>query len=79
MDERVLVWLSWLYRHKGTIAGVLFGFVFGWLSIRFGILRALFVLICTVVGVVVGYRIDHNRSWAELFEAIRPSDRFWRR
>ncbi len=75
VDERVLTWLAWLFQHKGTVAGVVLGIGFGWLSIRFGVLRAMFVLLCMVGGLAVGYRYDSGKSWAELLDQVLPSDR----
>lgn len=72
VDERLLVWLEWLFTHKGKVAGVILGIGFGWLSIQFGILKAVFVILCMVVGLVVGYRYDSRRSWAEILDLILP-------
>lgn len=60
------MWLEWLFRHKGKIIGAGCGLILGWIAIRFGLLRALFVGICLFVGLSIGSSMDKGRSWQEI-------------
>lgn len=47
-------------RHRFKITGALVGFIFALLVIRYGLLWALFILLCTGVGYYVGKRLDEG-------------------
>jgi uncharacterized membrane protein len=56
--------LEQLLRHRGKLAGAVVGLIFGWIVIALGVLRALFLLACILVGVYVGARADEGgRVW----------------
>ena len=70
MDSLLLqeIWRA----HSGKIIGLLVGFVTGLMIIAIGFFQALFVLICMIVGYVVGKRIDDKEDLMELVDRLLP-------
>lgn len=62
LDERLLMWLEWLFRHKGKVLGASVGLLIGWMAIRFGLFRALFVALCLLIGLSIGCSLDKGES-----------------
>lgn len=62
--------LAGLVRHRGKIAGTLVGLLLGWLTIRYGIGRALFVTLCLLGGYWIGSRFDEGArpNWRSLWD-----------
>ncbi|MCL6635087.1 MAG: DUF2273 domain-containing protein [Peptococcaceae bacterium] len=56
-----------LDKHPGKVAGVLLGLIFGWLAIKYGILKAFFVAACAVAGYYIGKRLDERVNLKEMF------------
>lgn len=50
--------LEFLDRHRGKVIGVVLGLTFGWFAISYGLLKAVFVAICIVVGYYTGKSVD---------------------
>ncbi|WP_236614588.1 DUF2273 domain-containing protein [Sporomusa ovata] len=59
-------------QHSGKLLGVVFGFVFGILVLSFGFFRTLFVVLCAVVGYIVGKRIDQKEDILEILDKLLP-------
>ena len=57
MMDRKLLEEIWQF-HSGKIVGVSVGFTLGVLIITFGFFETLFVLLCVIIGYIVGKRID---------------------
>lgn len=64
------MWLEWLFRHKGKVLGAGLGLLLGWMSIRFGLLRTLFVTVCLSIGLAIGYLVDKGKSVSESLSQI---------
>lgn len=47
-----------LVGHFGKIFGSLFGLLLGWIIIRYGVIRGLFVVACVALGFFLGARLD---------------------
>lgn len=60
MQEYLRLLLDRSAGHWGKIAGTAFGLLFGWLSVRYGILQAIFVSFCLAAGYAVGARWDQG-------------------
>ncbi len=49
---------SILVRHAGKVFGSVLGLLVGWIIIRYGVLRGLFVILCVAAGFYFGARFD---------------------
>lgn len=58
--------------HSGKIMGVSIGLILGILILAIGILHALFVLFCMVVGYVIGKWIDDKEDLMEILDKLLP-------
>ncbi len=47
-----------LIPHKGKIFGSIIGLSVGWIVIKYGVIRGLFVALCVVLGLYLGNRFD---------------------
>lgn len=59
-----------LKKHLGKVIGVLLGLVFGWFAIKYGFLKALFVLACVVAGYYIGKRLDEKVDFREMLARL---------
>lgn len=55
--------LSYIEKNAGKILGGLIGFVFGYLTIKYGFFQAIFVVIATILGVVLGNGVEKAGSF----------------
>jgi len=69
MDFRELI-----SRHKGKIGGLILGLVSGWLIIRYGFWKALFVALCMGIGYYIGKRLDEQVDLKEIFLKFLQKD-----
>ena len=58
--------------HSGKILGILTGFVGGLMIIAIGFFQALFVLVCMIVGYIIGKRIDEKEDLLEIIDRLLP-------
>lgn len=58
--------------HSGKIIGIVAGFVVGLMIIAIGFFQAMFVLVCMIVGYVVGKRIDDKEDLMEIIDRLLP-------
>ncbi|BAS28425.1 DUF2273 domain-containing protein [Limnochorda pilosa] len=72
MDEPSSRLLELALRHRGRVVGALVGLLAAWLILRFGVLKAAFILAFGALGYLVGAEVDRRGS---LGRAVR---RFWR-
>lgn len=49
-----------LIRHIGKLLGSALGLLLGWIIIRYGVLRGLFVAVCVAGGFYLGARFDSS-------------------
>lgn len=57
-----------LMPHKGKIFGSIFGLILGWLIIRYGVIRGLFVTLCVGIGFYLGNRYDARGDITDLID-----------
>lgn len=46
--------------HLGKIFGTIIGLLVGWIIIRYGFVRGLFVALCVLAGFIIGGRYDSH-------------------
>ena len=69
--DSILDWLAYLSReHRGKLIGVSLGFIFGLITVIFGIGKAIFIALCLFVGYYIGCRVDHGQSLQGLWQRI---------
>lgn len=56
--------------HRGKMAGLIVGLLFGLLVMTLGFWRSLFISLCMAVGYFIGKRIDEKGSLNDLFSRI---------
>jgi uncharacterized membrane protein len=56
--------------HLGKIIGIILGLLFGWFAIKYGLFKALFVMVCAVAGYYIGKRLDENYDFKGLLENL---------
>lgn len=54
-------------RHKGKIVGAVLGLILGWLTIRYGFLRALLATAFVVAGFAFGSLVDRE-GWERVYD-----------
>lgn len=54
--------------HLGKIYGTIFGLLLGWITIRYGLLRGLFVVFCVSAGFFVGARYDAKSGVTDVID-----------
>lgn len=59
-------------QHSGKISGVVIGLLVGVLIIVFGFFRTLFILLCAVIGYVIGKRIDEKEDIMDVIDKLLP-------
>lgn len=59
-----------LLRHTGKVFGSVLGLIVGWIIIRYGVLRGLFVILCVTAGFYFGARFDSSD------ESVKITGRF---
>jgi uncharacterized membrane protein len=59
-------------RHRGKIIGIVFGLIIGLIIIAIGFFRALFVVLCAVLGYYIGMSLDNGQSLRDLLDRILP-------
>ncbi|AVX20147.1 Small integral membrane protein [Carboxydocella sporoproducens DSM 16521] len=65
-----------IVEHPGKTAGALIGLVFGWLTIHYGLFKAVFLLACVAGGFYLGSRWERGegRFWTERLIRRQNSD-----
>lgn len=58
--------------HRGKILGGIFGLIIGIIIIAMGFLKALFVILCTLVGYYIGKSIDNKEDIRDILDKILP-------
>jgi uncharacterized membrane protein len=61
----------WLH-HSGKISGVTIGLLVGIFILAVGFFQTLFVMICVIIGYVVGKRIDEKEDIMDILEKLLP-------
>ncbi|MDD2496654.1 MAG: DUF2273 domain-containing protein [Desulfitobacteriaceae bacterium] len=59
----------WTY-HKGKTVGVIIGLLFGLMVVVFGFFQAFFIMLCMVIGYIIGRRIDDNINFKDVMDRV---------
>ncbi|MEW6274255.1 MAG: DUF2273 domain-containing protein [Bacillota bacterium] len=59
-----------LARHRGKIAGIVLGLVFGWLVIKYGLGKTFFIALCAAIGYYIGKRVDEQFDFKDMLARI---------
>jgi uncharacterized membrane protein len=62
-------------KNPGKIIGILLGLIFGYLAIKYGLLKALFVAACVCAGFYIGKRLDENIDFKILLNKYFGDDK----
>jgi len=59
-------------KHRGKVLGILLGLIFGWFTITYGVIKAIFVAVCTSIGYYIGTRMDNGGNlWEDISRIFR--------
>lgn len=61
MLEKMIVFL--LEEHRGKVLGVILGLIAAILFVTLGFLKALFVILCLVLGYIIGKAVDEQKDF----------------
>jgi len=61
-------------QNKGKIGGIILGMASGWLIIKYGFWKALFVALCSGIGYYIGKRLDEQVNIKEIFLKFLQKD-----
>ncbi len=70
--DEISKFLSLFKEYQGRVLGMLLGFLVSLLIIQFGIILALFIIICTGIGYYLGFRYDNKSDFREVINDILP-------
>ncbi|SHG65017.1 Uncharacterized membrane protein [Thermosyntropha lipolytica DSM 11003] len=59
-----------LQEHRGKVLGILIGLVAAILIVSYGLLKALFIMICIGLGYFIGKKIDEKQDWDEWLKEV---------
>jgi len=59
--------------HRGKFIGTMAGFFIGLCVLVFGFFKTLFVLLCTVIGLYIGGKVDNHEDLLRLLEKLIPT------
>ncbi len=71
-------WLTFILHmwenHRGKIVGIVLGLIFGVCVVKYGFGRAIFVLICVLIGYYIGKKIDAKVNFRSALENLIHKD-----
>ncbi|GAB6099030.1 hypothetical protein JCM16358_09090 [Halanaerocella petrolearia] len=67
--EQLLLWLS---DYRGRILGLVIGLLAALLIISFGVIPALFIMMCMGIGYYLGARYDNRKDFRDVLDEIFP-------
>lgn len=65
------MWVLWSM-HRGKIIGGILGLIIATIIISLGFLKAVFVILCTVLGYYIGKLIDNKEDIRDILDKILP-------
>lgn len=71
MEPKVLFERIW-ENHRGKCVGLALGLTLGAAVLIFGFFKTVFVLLCGLIGLFVGKKIDDQEDLADIVERIVP-------
>ena len=57
-----------LVSHFGKIFGTIIGLLLGWIIIRYGVIRGIFVSLCVILGFYLGDRYDSKGDVSDIVD-----------
>lgn len=67
--------LNWINNNKKKFFGGLIGFILSVLILTIGFFKTLFIVLCTLIGYILGSQSYTKKSLLELLERILPPGR----
>ena len=71
MDIKLLLEEAW-HKHRGKLVGTILGIIIGISILLFGFFKTLFIMICGLIGLFVGKRVDEKDNLMDIVEKIIP-------
>jgi len=71
MDIKILLEEAW-HNHRGKLVGTILGIIIGISILLFGFFKTLFIMICGLIGLFVGKRVDEKDNLMDIVEKIIP-------
>lgn len=71
MDIKLLLEEAW-HNHRGKLVGTILGIIIGISILLFGFFKTLFIMICGLIGLFVGKRVDEKDDLIDIVEKIIP-------
>jgi uncharacterized membrane protein len=71
MDIKLLLEEAW-HNHRGKLVGTILGIIIGISILLFGFFKTLFIMICGLIGLFVGKRVDEKDDLMDIVEKIIP-------
>lgn len=71
MEIKFLLEDAW-QNHRGKLVGTVLGIVIGASIMIFGFFKTVFILVCGLVGLFVGKRVDDKDDFRDIIERIIP-------
>lgn len=59
-------------RHRGKTLGIFLGFIASVLILSVGFFKTLFILGCSVIGYIIGKKVDNREDFRDLIDRILP-------
>lgn len=66
--------LEYVSKHRGKIAGIILGLLFGWLVIKYGLWKAFFIAFCVGAGYYIGKRLDEQVDFKDMLSRFFRKD-----
>lgn len=67
-----LRWDELLIENMGKILGAVAGLILGFIFLKFGFLKGLFILICTLSGIYLGSFLEKSNNWEDFLKNFWP-------
>jgi len=71
MDIKLLLEEAW-HNHRGKLVGTILGIIIGISILLFGFFKTIFIMICGLIGLFVGKRVDEKDDLMDIVEKIIP-------
>jgi uncharacterized membrane protein len=68
---KLLLEEAW-HNHRGKLVGTILGIIIGISILLFGFFKTLFIMICGLIGLFVGKRVDEKDDLMNIVEKIIP-------
>ncbi|WP_110953166.1 DUF2273 domain-containing protein [Anaerosinus massiliensis] len=72
MDVKAFLEAVW-QNHRGKLVGTILGSMIGISILLFGFFKTVFIMICGLIGLFVGKRVDDKDDLMDIVEKIIPS------